>query len=70
MKEIIKNIEVVSAVAERESTCVWCETTFWLGTDLITGDDESEIVVSPCKCYKCDDSTYIVDEDDFVDEII
>lgn len=70
MKEIIKNIEVVSAVAERQSTCVLCDTPFWWGTDLVTGDGESEIVVSPCECYKCDDSTYIVDDEDFVDEVI
>ena len=62
MQEIIEKIEIVYANPERESTCVLCNTTFWVGTDLIM-DDGSEIIVSPCKCYMC----Y---EDDFEDEII
>ena len=65
MEEIIKKIEVVYAIPERQSTCVLCGDTFWLGTDI---DDEGEIIVSPCKCYACDDSTYIADEED-LDEL-
>ena len=57
MKEIenIKVVAVNAAYGEIKKTCVKCNTTFWLGEDLNTTEDGQMIIVSPCKCYECEE---------------
>ena len=52
--ENIKIVAINSANAEIKKICTQCKTEFWLGEDL-TSTKYELIVVSPCKCYQCEE---------------
>jgi hypothetical protein len=50
MKKEIEITGIVEAIPELKYTCESCETTFWIGENLI---DYKMGIISPCKCYHC-----------------